>query len=429
MKRVIFDIVKCLAVWLGAMAILVGLLTLTACIPNDAINENLINSGLELLKSEPHPPLTENAYHSIQDNYADAILLGVIANVSAEEPFTSAINTMYNDGGDKGEGYGLIASAAGVKPNTDYTRYWHGSMLVLRPMLTFADINGIKAISAVVMLALLSVSCFMLVKRRNTGGAVVFVLSLLAVQAFYVPFSLEFIIAFTVMLILCPFYIHFSGNNNILLLLSVLGGTLIAFTDFLTTETITLLVPLLLVFFIRINENGAGSFKENITLVMKCGGGWLSAYALTFVSKWALASVVTGENKFTAAIASLTERTSGNVTDFDNPAEQIFSAVGANLSMLFPSPDRISPVVILISILLYIAAPFAVFLKYRKNIPQGIAPLFAVIAIIPVVRFMTLSNHSYLHCFFTYRALSVTVMAMLGLAWYSFKIKPVKKKK
>ena len=41
-----------------------------------------------------------------------------------------------------------------------------------------------------------------------------------------------------------------------------------------------------------------------------------------------------------------------------------------------------------------------------------------IIAAIPVLRFCVLMNHSYLHNFFTYRALMPSIMALLGLMWY-----------
>ena len=55
-----------------------------------------------------------------------------------------------------------------------------------------------------------------------------------------------------------------------------------------------------------------------------------------------------------------------------------------------------------------------------------------LIAALPVVRICVLMNHSYLHNFFTYRALMASIMAVLGLVWYRIggsKKTPAKKKK
>lgn len=419
MKNALLGIVKCIAVWIITLSVLIGLLVASACIPNEKINDSLTAAAMEYMPEEPRPVFNPTAYHSIQDNYADVILLGIISCVSSGDPFTSSINTIYYDGEDYGPAYGLYASVLGVKGNTDYTRYWHGSMTFIRPLLTITDISGIKTVSGVVMIILTGISCFMLFRRKNAAAAVILILSLLSVQAFFVTLSLEYIVAFMVMLFLLPLYIFFAEKDNVLLLLSVSGGTLIAFNDFLTAETITFFVPFLIVLFIRIRNKSFGGFKEGLILTAKCGGGWLTAYIFTFVSKWVFATAVTGENKFTAAIASVNERTSGSAADFDNPVEQIFSALFANLSMLFPTPEKISPIAVILAVIIYIGIPVVFILAFRKKEKSGIIPLLLIIAAVPIVRFLLLSNHSYLHNFFTYRALCITVIAMLGAAWYS----------
>lgn len=419
MKKTILGAAKCLTVWIVTISVLVGLMVLSACIPNELIKDNLIGSSLKLMPADPHPAINPTAYHSMQDNYADVILLGVISCVNSADPFRTAINTGYFDGDENGVAFGLYATASGFAPNTDYTRYWHGSMTVIRPLLTFTDIDGIKIISAIVMLVLLGISGFMLIKRKNTACFVMLILSLLLVQAFFVPFSLEFIITFVVTLLLLPLYIHFSENDNAILLLSVSGGTLIAFTDFLTTETISILIPLTVVMLIRIRKNEQYTFKEGALLTAKCGTSWLLAYAVTFVSKWALATAVTGVDKFKPAIASLTERTSGEAADFENPAEQLFSAIFSNLSMLFPTPNKISTEAVIFSILLYIVLPIAIVIILNRKKKNTLPVLFIALALIPLIRFAVLSNHSYLHSFFTYRALSVTIFAMISAVWIS----------
>lgn len=438
MKKAILGIGKCVALWVVTLAVLVGLMVLSACISNELIKDNLVESSMELMQADPKPAINPTAYHSLQDNYADAILLGVISCVYSAEPFTSAINTGYFDGGENGEAYGLYATALGVMPNTDYTRYWHGSMTVIRPLLTFTDLGGIKVISAVVMLILLGMSGFMLIRRKNTVCFILLLLSLILVQVFFVPFSLEFIIAFMVTLLLLPLYIRFSKSDNMVLLLSVIGGTLIAFTDFLTTETITLLIPLIVVLFTRVRENEQYSFKNGLSLCVKSGIGWILAYAATFITKWVLATAVTGVDKFSLALSSFFERTNGSVDEFENPFEQVFSALFSNFSMLFPTPEKISPAAVVFSILIYILLPLVLVILMNRKKKINISALFVILAFIPLLRFMALSNHSYLHNFFTYRALSATIFALLSAVWVSVDKKslwfskqpePVRKKK
>lgn len=52
----------------------------------------------------------------------------------------------------------------------------------------------------------------------------------------------------------------------------------------------------------------------------------------------------------------------------------------------------------------------------------------AVLGLVPYLRYIVLSNHSYLHEYFTYRAQAATVMALCALVWLCIRDnKPTKK--
>ena len=55
--------------------------------------------------------------------------------------------------------------------------------------------------------------------------------------------------------------------------------------------------------------------------------------------------------------------------------------------------------------------------KYEIPFVFFITVIFALIGFVPIVRYLVLHNHSYLHYFFTYRALMVSVMAMCLIAF------------
>lgn len=96
---------------------------------------------------------------------------------------------------------------------------------------------------------------------------------------------------------------------------------MLAFFDFLTCETLTILIPLLIVFIMRKQENRLPALKDSVLLTVKCGAAWGLAYAGTFLAKWCAASAVTGENKFAAALASAEIRFVGEAEEL-NPVAQ-----------------------------------------------------------------------------------------------------------
>ena len=58
-----------------------------------------------------------------------------------------------------------------------------------------------------------------------------------------------------------------------------------------------------------------------------------------------------------------------------------------------------------------------VYLFYNKSLDLKTIGLFGLLAAVPYVRYMVLSNHAFIHYFFTYRAQLVTITAVLYLVW------------
>jgi hypothetical protein len=52
--------------------------------------------------------------------------------------------------------------------------------------------------------------------------------------------------------------------------------------------------------------------------------------------------------------------------------------------------------------------------------------IFLLLGVLPYLRYLALSNHSYMHYFFTYRAQMVTVLAAFYLTW-EYGLKNLKK--
>ena len=97
--------------------------------------------------------------------------------------------------------------------------------------------------------------------------------------------------------------------------LSVICGAMTAFFDFLTTETMVILVPLILVVTIRSMDGRLEDLKKSVKWLTCCILAWVTAYVGTFLVKWTIATIVTGENHFLTAMASVGERISGSVDE------------------------------------------------------------------------------------------------------------------
>jgi hypothetical protein len=110
----------------------------------------MVQSALTYQSREPFEVTKENQLNSIADHYADTIWLNVAWNLGNGDPLTSTLRTNYYDGGEQGENMGLYQSVVeGMASNTDYTRYWHGTVIFIRLLHLFTDVEGVKLIGFV----------------------------------------------------------------------------------------------------------------------------------------------------------------------------------------------------------------------------------------------------------------------------------------
>ncbi|MBQ8568583.1 MAG: hypothetical protein IJ446_05125 [Oscillospiraceae bacterium] len=412
----------------AALLFLWGALLLSSSVPDEKIYDNLYSSAQHYSGKMAFGFKSDGRYNSVTDNYADVILLNIIYNIKSNDPFISSLDTKYYSGGEEGVNAGFYYSLTeGIPPDTDYTRYWHGMAVFIRPLLIFTDVEGIKNIGAWAVMLLMAALCVILTVKKQYFGAAAVIISFSAVQLWNIRLSLEYLPSAAVCFFMSILYVLLEKkSDDILIYLSICGGVMIAFFDFLTAETLTILIPLLLVYIIRMNDGRTGELKSMFrTFFLNCIA-WGISYIMTFIAKWTIASAVTGENKFTAALSSVGERFAGEADKIGYPKLILYAPL-ANLSTVFGGTERISSGNIIVGLAVTAVVMCGVYYILRRKVFCKEAVIFAVIAVIPFIRFSVLSNHSYLHEFFTYRALASSVMALLAFVWYNILLSENKK--
>jgi len=428
-KTFLKSIAKHMTVFAGVLFILWLLLFLSALIPNDAIRGNMEKSAF-YYKERDAFEITGDSLNSTSDNYADSIWLNVSWNMGRENALKGSIQTEYYDGEELGENAGLYYTVfESTPPNMDYTRYWHGTAMFIRLFHLFTDVSGVKIIVFLAFLIFALISAVILCSRKHWDIAVMLALSLVCVQAWNIRLSMEYQPAFVVAFAIIPLYLILERKNDgWLTVLSVISGTLVAFFDFLTTETVTILLPLALVVVIRAKEGRLGNLKETLLLLIKCGVCWICAYGGAFVVKWVLASLVSGGGVFETALSSVAERMGTSVGDYVDEPNSIFSSVASNFSMLFGGKMRVMAGRTAIGVLLSVLIMFSFWYIFRSEEKKQMASLMLIgIGLIVVLRYFVLNNHSYIHCFFTFRALVSLIFALLSAMWINLKM-PQKKR-
>jgi len=280
-----------------------------------------------------------------------------------------------------------------------------------------------------VVLAGLALWLFVLLVRRGVWWMVpVSLFAFLVTDWYMVPLCFEFFIMCALSLLLsCLVLIsdrHFKPNGSgfvseeiHLLVFFTLAGTATCFFDFLTSETLTLLLPLIMVLVTRAVPDKSDrerkfriSPKRVMQLMVFCSLAWGISYALTYLAKWSLAAAISPDITFADALGYAEVRASGEVDKavFPLPIEALLR----NLAMLpiLSMPGTDTGIYAVVGIALAAALVYLVLMG-RKPSGLAVPGLIALLSLVPYLRFMVLANHSTLHHFFTYRAQAASIIA------------------
>ena len=429
-------ILKGLGVFAASLGMCICLL-LCVCslIPQSYIRENCLKAESYFAEMDGSPLVLKHNLGSRTDHYADAALLDVIYNVDSNRPLYSIIAAPYYRTEDADIRNDLHSSMVeGLAPNSEYARYWHGSQILIRPLLLFTSVAGSRIILFILLLVLNAVLSAQLLRAKAFRPLFRYWLARLVVQFWMTAFTLEYISIFLIMTLGCMavtrFFEHPISDEVLFGRMSTLfisSGALSCFFDFLTTETLTFTIPFIL-FLILCKENARKRFslKDILKLMLRWGSLWLCAYAAAYAVKWILVLCVLGKDAFFGIFESAAVRINREYIDevtlvsSTTLSSRLPMMLARNIGCLYPLSENLSVPLVFWSfagILLMIGAVFYL-LRGTKTDGAFIVALLLT-GMIPYLRFLVLSSHSHDHFFFTYRAQMATVMALGAIMAYS----------
>lgn len=422
------------------MAVCAASLFLVCLIPQSALKDGCVSSLAYFENNAKYPTVIEGYDQTIIDNYADCILLNVVYNVDAAQPLYSAVAAPYqrSETHSAAEDFRL-AVVDGEAPNSEYSRYWHGSQVLLRPLLTVTDITGARWTAFGLLVLLNALLGVLLIRNKQGKAAAVYFASLLLVGGWMTAFSLEYVMSFIVMtaacIAVCRVMVSPPDSPDIkerrLTRIFTVSGTVTCFLDFLTTETLAFTVPFILLTLLTVSAKGEKefSFKDAALRLIRFGLSWLLAYAAMFAVKWGLVYLIAGKDAFMNALTSAAYRfdgAAGMTADGTELAmgfgQNLLIALVRNLSCLIPVAGELSVGAVLAVSAAVPSVLAAVFYLFRRNrVDWCFVGVLLLIACLPYLRYGVLANHSIMHYFFTYRAQMATVMAFIAILAYQLK--------
>ena len=229
-----------------------------AKIPKSAIRSRMIETA-EYLSTKPATHFAVSGIRSSSiDWYADSLLLNIAYNLDDQNTLESVMWAPFSGYTNQHVSRYLLESARdGLEPTQEYLRYWHGSAVIVRLEHLFLNIRQIYFLHAVIMAALCIWLLRMLISAGLQQEGIAFLLSIICASIWFVPFCLEYTWVFLVMLVFSVIAIRaalrnqYDGMGSLFLIV----GMVTVYLDFLSTETVTLLIPLIFVLRIRERNN------------------------------------------------------------------------------------------------------------------------------------------------------------------------------
>ena len=178
-------------------------------------------------------------------------------------------------------------------------------------------------------------------------------------------------------------------------LLLFVTGSLTTFFDLLTCPVMTWGIPMCVYLMMQQRRSDSRPWPRQLASWTIASGLWAVGYGATWVSKWFIATLLTGENIIRDGAAQFAVRAGGQI-DYSR-----LDAVTNNLSLLPWS---------FVALSLTLLAVLMLWRFNRKG--TGTALLCLLSAVPPLLWYLVTADHSYLHNWFTYRSLSVCLMAV-----------------
>lgn len=413
MKKIVYS-------GLITVTICILLLFVTALIPQSAIQKNMEKSAEYYNTHQLFDHVTKNAFLSRQDNYADCILTNIIYHIDSNDLLHSVISANYYnpDGEGVNESFSY-AVASRVEPNVDYSRYWHGSMVILRPLFTVFDITMIRIVLGVLVLCLTIWFEVLLFKKGYGTYGICYAIALISMSAWMCAFCVEYVMVFLIMSIELPvLFITMTKTVNCnVQILSVLfcSGIITAFLDFLTAETLTFTMAYCLYIVVKNHEHKLMEIKKEFTYFIKSFVVWGIGYSGMILLKWLIALLTIGKGSFDYTIQMFLLRLCGDATEGNMQGapvvsnwERISGALWRNFGCIFPFTDTMSMKISIGYMLLVAFLLFSIWYVFRTKENRNLEICLLWVAIVPYFRFLIINNHSYIHFFFSYRAQIVT---------------------
>lgn len=408
-----------LALYLLLMAVFTGTMTLSYSLDDTRIVNHVYESAQTIGKEGVYPRVILNSEKSQLDNFTDSWMLTIAMGVDGKTPIDRAMSCYYKfnkDSKDKADN--LLRVIRGEKTEEyEYTRYWHGYQVFLRPLLQVFNYEEIRYINIFGIIVLFMLASYLLKEKIGTGSAIAFIISMLMSMIIIVPMSMQFSSIYYITMISIVLLTIFSKKimkKNLMYAYFFLIGALTSFFDLLTAPIMTLGFSLIVYNYLELREN---SIQKNTVEIISKSFSWGMGYLMAWSGKWIIAEFITKKNIISNALDQVLSRTSSQVNEIEISKIDVITK---NIYKYIEGVDiKLVLLLIIITLILFI-------IMKKKNSINMLPTL--LVAIYPIVYYFVMANHSFVHFWFTYRNLTISCFAILSFIFYTIDFDRYKKR-
>lgn len=392
----------------SAIVVATLLLFLVFLLPTEPMIKNVKDSvGIFTTEGVYHDTIP-GVYTTKQDNYTDSVML-LQAIYDGDQSLTDRVMNEYANM-TSGANYtdSLIQYCA--TGESDYVHayfwYWHGYLILLKPLLLFmnyADIRILNTFGQLVCLILLVLGFY---KKGYREYILPFMAAFLLLSPMTIQMSMQFSSCYYMMFIssiILLYWKEYLKKKNLYYLVFLITGMGTSFIDLLSYPIVAIGLPLFLYFL----TNPSDSVKKTVQKMIELGFFWSIGYVLFWAGKWLVASIFLRQNCFVQAVNKITQHTS-MASDMDGGTFSLSEMFWRNLMWTGQKAY-----IVLFAIVLF----YLLIQTIRRGIDvQGVrrAVPFILIALLPIVWYLFASSHAYFHYWMEYRGCFLLLLGMFG---------------
>ena len=403
-------------------------------LPTEPIRRHLIQTPERLIPSSDKASWLDfplGTPYSVSDGGTDSIMLKTAAYKSPHSPAYSAMMNTRLDFTIAGEDLIRRDTAAGQSlrmaiddNNTggepqDYSRYWHGYLVYLKPLLTFLTVPAIRLLNFVIQFILLFMVILKINDVLNKKYAFAFLITILVIDPVAAALCFQYCGLYNIKLVTILIMLYKNEtlkNNGKYYILFMLAGILTSFIDLLSYPLATYGIPA--VMYVLLNQDA-----KNLTLkIIKFGFAWIMGYFGMWFGKWLMAWGITGYNTFANAVDYAFIHLSHNPV-IAEANSSVLNAMNvwdyANWKWAFERLNEYQGIWVFITIFGVIMILFTIFMiraVLKNKIRLSNITSLLILSVSPFVWYAAFEKHTIIHYFMTYKIIAITIFAFTSIA-------------